>query len=124
MTTTSKELIKEAAKSLEEGWCQRQYAELTNGDETDADNVDAVAWCAEGALWKAAETLLPNLRTEQCDAVTEAVGRLTGMLDCPEPASRDIPLGQPILFAKLNEWNDAEGRTQQEVVDLFRRTSA
>lgn len=70
------------------------------------------SFCAYGAIRQAARELGPAALLD--DALREAAQAL------PEPWRR-MPSRLASGGASLVDWNDAPGRTQQEVLDLFDR---
>lgn len=101
------ETLERGAEVVRQGWCQGTSWEL--GYEEDGDQV-AIAFCASGALFEALGLRDPNAYKHP-----ENLGRrlqyslslisLEGFLDVT-----DVP-----------QWNDADGRTQDEVADAMER---
>lgn len=102
--TTSDVVYERAADLLEEfGWCQGYAA--VNADECPVVPVSpsVVAFCAIGALTRAAADLNSAAGTK----------RLCDYLGLPQQG----PANQPHPIAK---WNDVSGRTRHEVVAALR----
>ena len=103
---TEKELLVKARALIEnpKTWIQGHGAEDSAGLEIAAVSPDAVSFCAIGALDRACF----NLRVGFCSIVaTAALQRLDGMVD-----------------NELGFWNDALGRTHDEVLAAFDRAIA
>ena len=105
MTAEVLKLLKETRTVLERGWTQEVYARDANGHVIYPENKDACQWCISGALRKAsrfsdyddAEKLPPGY-PEAYRAILSA---------CPD--------------FDLVRYNDEEGRTQADVLDLMSR---
>lgn len=68
------EILVRAADIVEnEGWCQGVLARNRQGKPTDIMSLDASAWCAQGAIQKAAQELAPDM---QEGAVSQWEGHL------------------------------------------------
>lgn len=106
MTTPSRAdvlaVLRQGLSRIERGWTRHTVARTANGCGTYAASPAAVAWCASGA----------------CHSLEEGRG-----MTAPEQwAIRE--LGVTIDGVALAAYNDADGRTQGDVVDLYRRTLA
>lgn len=89
------EVLKESRALIEKGWCQIHTAVNHSGQSTWTGCPTACKWCAFGAVMA-----------------------VTGDWNKPYAILRDLTVGS------LAEWNDAPGRTQAEVLDLFDRAIA
>ncbi len=98
MTTPISEVLRKARAVEEQGWTQGAIARNVDAEMVDPDDDDAVCWCAMGALIVAE----PNF-----DRLLDALYVL-----------RSSTNGYVDLF------NDAPGRTQQEVIAAFDRAIA
>lgn len=86
--------IYEAAKVIERGWTQGAPARNIHNLPTSALNGEACSWCAIGALRKVSDTRLH-------DKVAAVLG---------------LPLTPIGALHPLAEFNDARGRTKEEVI--------
>jgi hypothetical protein len=91
-------LLREARALIEQGWCQGHAAETARGSHVDSFNSRAVRFCISGALTQASR------RTRASFAMVQA-------------AADELCTAGDIN--SLVQWNDANGRTQQQVLDLF-----
>jgi hypothetical protein len=82
-----------------EGWTQETYARTADGDGTDVDDPKASCFCSLGAIW----------------AVSFAHGGQLGAITAVERAMNS---------GNLVGWNDAPGRTKEEVLSAFDRAIA
>lgn len=92
-------------------WTQRAVARDVNGARLPSRHPDAVCWCPVGALMWA--TYIDFDR----DTPGEALTKSELFREASEAINRQIPGyddGQ-----RIYGYNDAAGRTQQEVLDLF-----
>lgn len=87
-----RKILKAAKKLIEKGWCQERNARNADSHGVSPHSVEAIRWCAVGAVWAAAG---------DCD--NRALALLSSLVE----------RGDIIV------WNDAPTRTQQEVIDLF-----
>jgi hypothetical protein len=85
-------VLRRAAELVAQGWCQGHYAEDAEGTGVGSASPNAVKWCLQGAVHRAASELGvgPSLRR------SFAVARSIDSWDAPA-------------------WNDAKGRTADEV---------
>lgn len=86
--------IYEAAKIVDLGWTQGASARNIHNRPTSALNDEACSWCAIGALRKVSDTRLH-------DKVAAVLG---------------LPLTPILSLHPLAEFNDARGRTKEEVI--------
>lgn len=95
------EVLRKAADLIEpEGaWTQGHGARDEDGAPITSSSEAAVCWCAFGAIW-------------------HAQGR---MIIGETPA--EAALGKVIGGARIDDWNDAPGRTQAEVVAALRKAA-
>lgn len=92
---TTREILLNAAKRVEWGWCQKTRARLADG----APGFNfARSFCLLAAIEKEAEGILEEDRA--VDEVRAVLGVSTAW--------------------KLADWNDQPGRTYQEVADVLR----
>lgn len=94
------ELLVAARAKIAIGWTQYRYARDVTGGEVPPVHLDACRWCAIGAL-VAARSLLP-----------EAAERLALMVAAKSAL-------RAVVHDCVQVWNDADGRTQQEVIEAF-----
>lgn len=88
-------------------WLQRMYARDANGNSTFSESDNACSWCTIGAINMA--YLGGRQVTIENSAKREAAIRLL--------TSAIRPLG----FDTIPQWNDAPGRTYEEVVETLRK---
>lgn len=100
---TTRELRDKAADFVERGWCQRAYALNAAGERIFERSLTATCWCVYGALHAA----MPDTGPESLHLCALAVGEMRSEL-------RLMP------SESLDTWNDAQGRTQAEVVAALR----
>jgi hypothetical protein len=101
MKMKTSEILLKAKKRVEQGWCQKAFARAADNKQVASIDADAVSWCSSGALLKETET----------QTVWNQYGLarrfLTQAIDAVYPGM------------ELLAWNDADGRTQEEVVAVF-----
>lgn len=91
---TTKEALIKTRELIAAGWCQWSYAKDKDGLAVNFDDPEACKYCLTGAL----NSVTPSLSTQR--------------------SVRDL------LYTEAGEdslayWNDTEGRTQQDVLDLL-----
>ena len=86
---------------IRRGWCREKTAKNAQGEPCHPWSLEAVAWCLEGALRAFTEVTLGT-----CVLPKQQRAVLYGKVHA---------LG----FSHLADYNDAAGRTQQEVIDLL-----
>lgn len=94
-----------AAEVVRRGWCQDSYCEPDNGL---LDDEEKMYFCGAGALfvafgWRPSETLM-------VDGYDESVTKLMPVLGFES-------------VDELVKWNDAEGRTKEQVAERFERAA-
>ena len=102
MNAMTKRVFLRAADIVAQSWCQGSYALDAEGHACETTSLNAVRWCAWGALEKAQSEL----------DVPFAYG---GSLDPREMADASTPDNDLVV------WNDEVGRTAQQVEALFRK---
>ena len=111
---TTVDLLEVAKDKIEQGWVQCNYAENKDCDEVDVMSEDAICWCALGAVGYAAQSLMAlHARMESAVKILE-----WAVFDIEEMKLDD----QPTEFFSENiiaNYNDAAGRTQKDIVELF-----
>ena len=88
--TAARDALLKAAKLVRKGWCQYVCAADKNGDECDYTSRAAVKFCAVGAYQRAMR-----------DKVPIELSRILESLD--------------LTTTSASYWNDAKGRTAEEV---------
>ncbi len=78
------------------GWCQGTMAEDSQGIKVGILSPNACKWCAAGAITVSIPVQM------QLESLEDEVLRLTG-------------------YSWIDEWNDAPGRSQSEVVAVLRK---
>jgi hypothetical protein len=109
---TAAAMVSEARRLVESGWCQGAHARDDAGREVPSWSEEATSWSLLGALlasWHRhdAKELNGDVVAHLADA--HALGRATEVL------------GKVVGTASLEHWNDAEGRTQADVIDATDR---
>ena len=101
ITMTRKEILLDMAKTIQNGWCQQSWAETTE-HHCDPWNEEAVKWCLIGAAGKIQGHWYPfdNKLRDALEAVKQEIRRDS-------------------VYVCLPDWNDAPGRTKQDVVDML-----
>lgn len=97
---TTKQILVKARALVKRGWTQGSCAKAKNGREVHPSRTTACCWCAFGALWKVA----PNsyLLAEQVLNALPEVSAYTNIVD----------------------FNEVEGRTQEDVLAAFDKAIA
>ena len=90
--TTPKRILLGAADLIDRGWCRGAYARNAAGDRTGSVGQDACAWCAAGAIYRAAFDL-------------DAGRRLTGASMMSLLRHLGLPEGQSYSDA-ITAWSD------------------
>lgn len=93
------EVLKAARERVARGWTQHAHARLSTGQPTRSNDSAAASWCAVGALGDGHDDSIETCAT--CAAETRLV----------------IAAGAERFG--LVGWNDASGRTQEEVLQAF-----
>lgn len=94
-------VLLEAARLVELGWSRGAHARTVDGQQCAPTRSDAVSWCPAGAIWRAAVRMYGD-RSYRVEG--EALVRL-----------RSVVAPQAIV-----NWNDAPGRTVDEVASRLR----
>ena len=108
-------VVDRAIELLQEGWCQFNLAEDRDGAPINANNAGhtraagACRWCATGSIYAAMHELGTALTYVDFNETYRAVGHAWMM------ANRGVTLDDMVDF------NDADDRTQEEVVASFQR---
>lgn len=89
-------------------WTQNVFARNSGGENVGVRHDSAACWCAMGAIRRIGGGA-------QTPATRDAVSALETMLS---DGARNVSSDDDVWIPK---WNDAEGRTQAEVVAMFRR---
>lgn len=100
-------ILESAIESIKTGWTQEKMARNSDGHEVDPTDDSACRWCLIGALLKSTQnadgSVSMDLGSEYRD-VTDTLKALIGE-------------------DRLSLWNDAEGRTQEDVLALLNAAS-
>ena len=121
-----KDVLSTARVLVARGWCQKALARNEYGDKLDdVMDQDACSWCPHGALGAAIMTIVQrdggkvygeDLGPEDFDSYSEVE-------DIAEEALARILFPDPektnYYLEEIVDWNDEEGRTQEEVVAAF-----
>lgn len=87
---------------IEKGWNQNQVALDKNGDNINVPSDEAVSWCALGAIWHLYSDNRGDMEILVDNVVTKRYPQYNGY-----------------LFPTL-AFNEEEGRTQAEVLEVFK----
>lgn len=102
---TPQEILIEARARIARGWVQGRFAQDNRGVLVHSYSSEAVSWCLDGALIAVGATSSYTDYHAAHDLVWGALG---------EPR-------EPRISNSLTRWNDAEGRTQDEVLAVLDR---
>lgn len=91
---STREILTTARALIERGWTQATCARNSHGSTVPPGSADASCWCVYGALYACAAP--PNALSDVCTAFRLAIDM------------QEIP-----------EWNDAPGRTKEDVLRAF-----
>jgi hypothetical protein len=97
-------VLDRAAELVERGWTQHVYARDKNGEPVKYLQREAVCFCAQGAIFRAAGMHSARSQTRGFQAI-----RL---------------LGQAARWRQVALWNDHPGRRQATVVKTLRKAAA
>lgn len=92
---TDVEILKAARARIEQGWCQRAYAQDAEGSYVSTLSPDADSYCLSGALWATAG--LDDKAVARCLVLLSEDGRACGVI----------------------AWNDQPERTKEEVLARY-----
>lgn len=96
-------LLRRARSYVARGWCQGANAKDGNSTSVPHDSANAVSWCVIGAERRASLDLLGTDRRFVDTGSCDACALLAAVAGCEDTA----------------EWNDAPGRTQEEVLEAY-----
>lgn len=102
----TKEILANARSLIAKGWTQGPTAKNAAGIAVDPTSGEAVCWCLEGAL------IASGVNCEDPEAT------------CPMCHQYLIPLGRLVGATGATSYNEALGRTKEEVLALFDRAIA
>lgn len=109
------EVLLEALRALEAGWCQRSPAQRASGAFVHVESRYAARWSPIGALQLA--TSRRGLAWEGPIA-RAALRRVRDAIPTLTKAQRE-PLAMTPLCRIVADWNDAEERTHQQVLEVL-----
>lgn len=98
---TTKEILIEARKLIEHGWCQGSLAKTIYGESVDEQHPSARYFCTAGAIYKAEPN---NTRAELI--IDEIEEEFKG------------------TWSFISKWNDSPDRTKEDVLVLFDKAIA
>src|SRR5437667_4681375 len=101
-TVTAKQILFGARELVHEGWCQGVDARDARGERCAPWNRDARTWSVLGAL-VASEGDDPDVRAHSSASVAELGHAVSLLAEAADTSS-------------LQVWNDAPGRTQEDVL--------
>jgi hypothetical protein len=104
---TTLQILEEAKRSVECGWTQGCWAKNDFGREIGYYTSSATCFCAEGAMFRASGQMYNSI--DFYHPLNDALSRFKEAIE----TEKSIP-----------DWNDFEGRTQDEVVEAFERAIA
>ena len=105
----STKILENSVSLLKRGWCQIDMAQNEEGGYASVIGEYTVRWCAYGAILCSALRYKMGTNTD----VSEAANILLDANQIKGDAHIDDILG------RVAEWNDADGRTQEDVVSAF-----
>lgn len=97
MMTNVSRTLEDALQWIKQGWATQAYAKDSKGTAVDPRDMNAVAWCINGAIMKATDNVLER---------REAAVELRKLL--PEKQ-------------RLSEFNDKQ-QTVEQIIELFQTT--
>lgn len=117
-------VLERAAVLVGQGWCQGALARDSDGEETDEQGGDAVAWCVSGAVRRAAFDLcgkpdMPPYTYERAEILEVNASRYVKRaicLDWDDIIGRDTEDMQGVT-----DWNDEDGRDAAQVLAVLAR---
>lgn len=101
-----KQVLDGAGELVKEGWTQGEWARDATGARVHPESTGACRFCMEGALKRAASKLEPDCRARRGNLVHGATLAIERTL-------------ADELEGEIADWNDEEGRTQEEVVAVI-----
>lgn len=107
-------ILQHAAQLVKHGWTTKVLARGANDTEVFVEHPRACRFCALGAIARAKYDLGETVGGQQ-----DAIRTLQRAL-CPHVSDEGFAADPP----QISDWNDRPGRTQAEVVALFRRAIA
>ena len=105
------EVLRAAAKLIEGGWTQFAWARDDWDVALDPDDSDARAFCARGAIAKAAGVPVNDALVKDLCGVLVDVGDLRKV--------RDEEFFDGVCYSVVGRWNDNMLTTQDEVLAVF-----
>ncbi len=109
---TAKDILLGAADLVGKGWVKGAYATDAKGKTTDIDRPEAINFCAVGAMRRATLDLGID------DGVAYSAARLVAHKVVCTRQSED-----GIAYGTIAEYNDSVGRTQADIVALFKEAA-
>jgi hypothetical protein len=107
-TVSPFEILDSARDLVARGWCQNTMAQDSHGAGVDPSSRHACAWSASGAVLAAWRSTCPT---------DEALDRaFTSLVHANLALAGSVPITP-------DEWNDANGRTQEQVLQAFDRAA-
>ena len=101
------EILKKTRDLVEQGWCQLKIAKNSVGIEVSVDDPSAVKWCIEGAIARACFERFPGQFGPRQLLLCSTYNYLGRQL-----LNTGVTRG-------LAKWNDANGRTKQQVLEFL-----
>jgi hypothetical protein len=96
-------VVRDARRRVASGWCQGEDARDAAGDSVEFWSADARAWSLLGAL------VTPSHATPLGEVVVPLA----------ELAAAVVVVAEVLQTQSLKDWNDAPGRTQEQVVSAL-----
>lgn len=101
----------EARRLINNGWSRCTFARDANGHMCDWGSEAATSFCSVGAVYRATDWR-NTYHTSLCLDVIDAL------------AEQMVPAGRSDRCGHVVSWQDARGRTKEEVLDAFDKTIA
>lgn len=115
--------LDDVAERLESGWCQGSFARTADDLHVRSTSPDAVCWCLSGAftreLWGAYEGYSDRVVPEPARALVSDQAKAVLV----EEICRAGHVSPSHSGGTLVGYNDAEGRTRDQVVAMVRRAA-
>ena len=103
---TAAAMVSEARRLVESGWCQGAHAR-------DGAGLEVPSWSEEARSWSLLGALLTSWHRQDSQEKTDVAAHL---VDAHALGEATEVLGEVVGTAALDRWNDANKRTQRDVV--------
>lgn len=127
------EVLELAAALVERGWTQdctavgparvALHPEVQTPIECDPADADAAAWCAVGAIERAAFELTPRAGRDVVEADEAVFDASSAAVEALAEAIVGARMGDADPGVVVMRWNDRRGRTAAEVLSMLRHAA-